>query len=143
MTASPVGIALVKSFESCRLVAYQDTGGVWTIGWGHTQGVKAGDTWTQAEADSWLTVDLMHAARDVNNAIRVGVTQNQFDALVSFQFNTGGLTQEECHLRTYLNAGQIALAAGQFVMWDHDATGKELAGLKRRRLAEMQLFLKG
>ena len=143
MTASPVAIALVKTFESCRLVAYRDTGGVLTIGWGHTHGVKIGDTCTQVQADSWLYDDLAIAAAGVTRAIRVGVTQNQFDALASFQFNTGGLTQKECHLRDYLNEGKITLAADEFPRWDHDATGREVPGLRRRRLAEMQLFLKG
>src|SRR3990167_7938116 len=89
MKTSPAGIALIQHFESCRLEAYQDEGGVWTIGWGHTEGVCSGDVVTQHQADILFEQDLEWFERGVDRLVRVPLTQGQFDALVSFAYNVG------------------------------------------------------
>lgn len=141
MTYSPRCANFVEVWESLQLAAYQDPGGVWTIGWGHTKGVRQGDKCTPSQAGAWLRDDMDDAATGVRSAIHVALTQWQFDALTSFQMNTGGLTRPVCTLRSLLNAGQMAAVAEQFVRWDHDATGHVLAGLLRRRNEERIMFL--
>ena len=83
------GQALTESFEGCRLVAYQDQNGVWTIGYGHTQGVAAGMTCTQEQAQAWLLEDIQWAVSVVNSQVTVSLTQNEFNALVDFVYNVG------------------------------------------------------
>jgi lysozyme len=134
------GLELVKSFESCKLEAYKDGGGVWTIGWGHTGGVKEGQVCTQEQADAWLAEDLDQAESDVELYTRVELGQEQFDALVSFAFNLGGNALRKSTLLRKLNSGDTAGAAKEFPKWKFD-NGKEVAGLLRRRLAEQELFL--
>lgn len=134
------GIELIKRHESCALKAYQDTGGVWTIGWGHTgPDVYAGLTWSQAKADSTLVRDLANAENCIHSHVFVPLTQGEFDALVSFIFNVGcGAFRDSTMLRL-LNDSDYDGAAGQFRRWNHD-NGKELAELTRRREEERQLF---
>ena len=134
------GLALVKQYEGCRLVAYRCAAGVWTIGYGHTAGVHSGMTITQAQADAYLQQDIAKFEGYVNNPAYVPITanlnQNQFDALVSFAFNLGaGNLRKLCKGRT---AAQIAQAMTQYCK----ANGKVLAGLRRRRAAEQALFNK-
>lgn len=112
--------------------------GVWTIGYGHTAGVKPGQTITQAQAEEYLRQDCRKFERCVNDAAYVPITaqlnQNQFDALVSFAFNCGaGNLKKLCAGRS---AAQIAAAMPQYCK----AAGKTLAGLRRRREAEVSLF---
>lgn len=133
------GENLIKSFEQCRLVSYKDSGGIWTIGWGHTKGVHEGLTCTQEQADAWFEEDAQGAIHDVDVLVKVAVSQNQIDALVSFQYNTGGLHGST--LLSLLNAGNLAMAAEQFLRWDH-VSGKQVAGLTTRRKAERSLFLR-
>lgn len=145
---SPRGLGLVKHFEGLYLKAYQDTGGVWTIGYGHTGmrhmdgSVKAGRVITEAEADRLLEHDMIRAEVFVQRHVKVDLNQDRFDALVSFSFNTGGLIDEEGEptmiLRT-LNLGDFEGAARQFGRWVFD-DGRKLKGLVRRRHAEMLLF---
>lgn len=99
------GLALIKQFEGCRLVAYQCSAGVWTIGYGHTAGVYKGMKITQAEAEAYLLQDVAKFEKYVNNLSYVPFTdqlnQNQFDALVSFAFNLGqGNVKKLCTGRT-------------------------------------------
>ena len=134
------GLALIKQYEGCRLVAYRCAAGVWTIGYGHTAGVHSGMTITQAQADAYLRQDIAKFEGYVNNPVCVPITanlnQNQFDALVSFAFNLGaGNLRKLCKGRT---AAQIAQAMTQYCK----ANGKVLAGLRRRRAAEQALFNK-
>lgn len=134
------GLALIKQYEGCRLVAYRCAAGVWTIGYGHTAGVHSGMTITQAQADAYLQQDIAKFEGYVNNPAYVPITeqlnQNQFDALVSFAFNLGaGNLRKLCKGRT---AAQIAQAMTQYCK----ANGKVLAGLRRRRAAEQALFNK-
>lgn len=139
MTYSKAGLALTERFESCRLSAYQDQGGVWTIGWGHTAGVKLGDTCTQDQADSWAAEDTQTAANDVNELVKVDLTQGEFDALVDFVYNLGGGAFAGSTLLRRLNSGDYQGAADLFTEWDHIG-GTVVAGLLRRRQAEVSEF---
>ena len=137
------GLALTEQFEGCKLTAYQDQVGVWTIGYGHTgPDVVAGLTITLEQAQALLARDVSSAATCVNNVVAVELNQLEFDALVDFVFNLGtGAFQGSTLLRD-LNAGDFAGAAAQFDAWDH-AGGAVVAGLLRRRQAETALFNKG
>jgi lysozyme len=133
------GLALTMQFEGCKLMAYQDSVGVWTIGYGHTGNVKAGDTITESQAEDFLKADLATAERNVNSQIMGELTQNQFDALVDFTFNLGGGALAGSTLRKMLNAGDYEGAAKEFLRWNK-AGGRVLPGLTRRRQAEVDLF---
>jgi lysozyme len=136
---SPTGVGLIKSFESCKLTAYPDQKGVPTIGWGHTAGVKLGDTCSQAQADSWFLDDTHWASLEVIRTIDVAITQNQFDAVVSLVFNIGSGNWASSTLRRLIN-GHSPEASQEFLKWDH-VNGAPDAGLLRRRKAEQALFL--
>lgn len=134
------GLALIKQFEGCRLIAYQCSAGVWTIGYGHTAGVHKGMKITQAQADEYLKQDVAKFEKYVNNPSYVPFTdklnQNQFDALVSFAFNLGqGNVKKLCTGRVM---NQIPSAMQQYCK----AAGKTLPGLQRRRKAEATLYNK-
>lgn len=145
----PQGLALIKRFEGCgrtrkdgRFEAYPDpgTGGdPWTIGWGSTgRGIARGTVWTQAECDLRLERDLIRYAADVARALGDAPTsQGQFDALVSFHYNTGAIAKAT--LTKLHRAGQFDAAAHEFGKWVQ-AGGKPMAGLVRRREAEARLY---
>lgn len=145
----PAGIALIKQFEGCArrrgdgmFEAYPDpgTGGdPWTIGWGATgKGIGPGTVWTQAECDARLEADLTRFAREVAQALDgASTSQHQFDALVSFHYNTGAI--RKATLTRLHKAGDHAAAALEFGKWVH-AGGRRLAGLVRRREAEAALY---
>ena len=141
-TTSQAGIDLITSFEGCRLTAYQDSVGVWTIGYGHTSGVYQGMTITEEEAIAFLRQDLKTAENAVNSNVTYGINQNQFDALVSFTFNVGTGNFTSSTLLKKLNAGDVNGAANEFDRWIY-AGGQVLEGLVRRRAAEKQMFLSG
>ena len=140
MNLGAAGEALIESFEELRLAAYLDQRGIPTIGYGHTAGVKMGDTCTKDQADAWLAEDAQAAANGVEKSLQVFCTQNQFDALVSFTFNVGVGAEAHSTLAKLMNAGDIQGAADQFLVWDH-VNGVPNAGLLRRRQAERALFL--
>lgn len=140
MRHSQTGLALTERFEGCRLVAYQDQVGVWTIGYGHTRGVHEGMTCTQAQAEQWLIEDYAISEAHVNAHVTVPITQGEYDGLVDFDFNLGGAALAGSTLLRLLNAGHPDQAANEFEKWDH-AGGKVVAGLLRRRLAEKSEFL--
>jgi lysozyme len=143
MQYSKQGLQLTESFESCRLTAYQDIKGIWTIGWGHTgPEVVEGLVWTQNQADSQLVVDLQRAECMVNTCVTVDLTQGQFDSLVDFAFNLGCNAEKGSTLLKLVNENDMTDAANEFEKWDH-ASGVVVAGLLRRRLAEKQEFLGG
>jgi len=145
----PKGLALIRQFEGCARLrrdgmveAYPDpgTGGEpWTIGWGATgPGIGPGTVWTQQQCDARLESDVARHARDV--AIALGdapTTQAQFDALVSFHYNTGAIARSTL-LRRHL-AGDYRAAAEEFARWNR-AGGRVLKGLVRRRAAEARLY---
>jgi len=147
MKTSAAGIAIIKREEGLRLRAYLCQGKVWTIGWGTTvypngRRVRPGDTCTVQQAEEYFAHDIVAFEARVFSMIRVPVTQNQFDALVSFAYNVGdgkdGLLTST--LLRLLNAGDYAGAAGQFKRWNL-ADGKVSQGLIKRRATERDLFL--
>ncbi|QBO35708.1 LysM peptidoglycan-binding domain-containing protein [Periweissella cryptocerci] len=135
------GRKLLQQFEGLRLQAYQDSVGVWTIGYGHTQGVKRGMIITPAQANAYLDADVKTHAAGIYQYIRVKLNQNQFDALVSFHFNLGPHILKGTWLLDYLNQGKWTAASAQMLRFNR-AGGVVLLGLKRRREAEVALFLK-
>ena len=139
MQLSDSGVDLIKNFEGLRLSAYQDSGGVWTIGYGHTGGVKAGDLITQGQAEALLRHDTGWAQDAVRQQVHVPLTQDQFNALTSFTFNLGAAALQSSTLLSKLNAGDYAGAQAEFGRFVH-AGGRVLQGLVRRRAAEADLF---
>jgi GH24 family phage-related lysozyme (muramidase) len=138
MKTSKRGIDLIKEFEGCRLAAYRDAVGVLTIGYGHTRGVYSGQTITQEKADVLLLEDLDQYERNVMSWNYIYAwSQNEFDALVSFAFNIGSIDQ----LTGYGKRAKKILP-DKMLMYCH-AGGQTLAGLKRRRERERELFLEG
>ena len=133
----------IKTAEGLRLTAYKDGGGVWTIGYGHTgSDVREGLTIPLSEAERLLTRDLRVAEGHVNDAVKVKLTQNQFDALVSFVYNVGGGAFRSSTFLKLLNAGDYEGAANQLPRWNKD-NGKVVNGLTNRRHEERELFLRG
>lgn len=140
MGISDKGIEFIKKFEGCELKAYQDSVGIWTIGYGHTQHVRRGDMITLSTADGLLRNDLAFVEQVIASSVSVSLTQNQTDALTSFIFNLGGEKFKSSTLLKKINSGDNEGAAGEFLHWDH-AGGKELQGLLQRRKAERDLFI--
>ena len=143
MTPSKNCYDLIKEFEGCKLEAYPDPathGEPITIGVGHTGGVKLGDVITQEQADEYLVNDVAYSAKAVNQMVSGKITQNQFDALVSFAFNLGTGNLRNSTLLKKLNKDDFENAADQFLVWNK-AAGHVMAGLTRRREAERALFL--
>lgn len=139
---SAAGLALTKQFEGLELKAYQDSVGVWTIGYGHTGAdVKPGLTITEEQASVLLAADVAWAVTCVNKSVKSAINQNQFDAMVDFVFNLGCAAFGQSTLLRMVNAGDFVGAAGQFLRWNK-AGGKVLAGLTKRRQGEMALFQK-
>ena len=139
MKTSHKGIALIKEFEGLRLKAYKCPGGVWTIGYGHTAGVKPGMTITEEQAEQFLKEDLIVFERAVNNQ-NLSIDQNQFDALISLIYNIGiGNFQKSTLLRkARVNPNDNSIM-DEFLKWVY-SKGRVLPGLQRRRLAEMKLY---
>lgn len=133
------GLALIKEYEGFEAQAYLDTGGVPTIGYGHTRGVTMGQTCTPEQAEVWLEADLESAEKDVQRLVKVPLTDNQYAALVSFTFNLGGHQLSKSTLLRLLNAGDYVGAGGQFKFWIYD-NGKKRKGLIKRRAAEHALW---
>ena len=139
MKTSPKGIALIKEFEGLRLKAYQCPGGVWTIGYGHTAGVKPGMLISKAQAEEYLKADLIAFERYLNG-LGLALNQNQFDALISFIYNVGtGNFSSSTLLRKVRANPQDNSIMDEFLRWVY-SKGRVLPGLQRRRLAEMKLY---
>lgn len=136
------GLTLTESSEGDRLVAYQDPGGVWTIGYGHTgQDVHEGLVWTAEQCEQALIQDKARAREAIKRYVKVPLTQNEFDALEDFDFNVGEGNFRGSTLLKKLNAGDFSGAADELTTWDH-VNGKVVLGLLRRRQAEKALFEK-
>jgi len=148
---SPAGIALIQRFESCarplgdgRFAAYPDPGGKdgrpWTIGWGSTgPDIDASTVWTQLECNARFTRDLQRYVAEVVAALDgAPASQGQFDALVSFHYNTGAIRRATLTRRH--KSGDYVGAAREFGKWIY-SDGRRLAGLVRRRAAEASLYL--
>lgn len=138
MMTSTKGIELIKQFEGLKLTAYRDPVGIWSIGYGHTKGVKEGDTITREEAERYLRDDLATAEHAVSIYDSVyHWNQNEFDALVSFAYNigAGGIRQV-----TGSGSRDKETIAQKMLLY-YNAGGKKLVGLVRRRQAEHDLFV--
>jgi lysozyme len=137
---SDIGLKLLTTFEGCELNSYDDSVGVWTIGYGHTAGVVPGMSITQEKAEELLRQDLEQFESFVADLAEVELSSDQFSALVCFCFNVGPEAFRESTLRRLLNEGNFEGAAQQFLRWNK-GDGKPMLGLTRRRLAEQALFL--
>lgn len=146
MHVDSAGIDLIGQFEGLRLDAYDDGVGVWTIGWGATvypngQKVKKGDKITLDQAKQYKAHDLAKFEKAVNDAVKVSLNQNQFNALVSLAYNIGVSAFTNSTLLKRLNEGGYGAAADQFLVWIN-AGGKRMQGLVNRRNKEREVFLK-
>ena len=139
MKTSPKGIALIKEFEGLRLKAYKCPGGVWSIGYGHTAGVKSGMVITERQAEEYLKADLI-AFEKYLNGLGLAINQNQFDALISFIYNvgTGNFSSSSLLRKVRVNPLDNSIM-DEFLKWVY-SKGRVLPGLQRRRLAEMKLY---
>ena len=142
MNISNKGIELIKKFEGCRLKAYQDSVDVWTIGYGHTEGVYEGMEISQHQADIMLGSDLVKYANYINEYVTVSLNPNQFDALTSWVYNLGPGNLKSSTMLKVLNEGSYDDVPFQIKRWNK-AGGKVLKGLVRRREAEAELFATG
>lgn len=152
MQISNNGIAIIKNFEGLRLNAYADSAGVWTIGYGSTRyhdgkAVKPGDKLdNESQADALFRNTFSQYENAVNDFVKVPLTQNQFDALVSFTYNEGPYALKSSTLLQKLNGADYTNAADAFLLWDKitdPKTGKKvvLNVLTQRRRTERELFL--
>jgi lysozyme len=141
MKTSSQGIDLIKSFEEFMPTAYQDVGGVWTIGYGFTEGVKEGDTITQEEADARLAQELEEVENYVTSVCKVTPTQNQFDAMVSLAYNIGIGNFKVSSVLADHNKSDFKDACKAFMLWNV-VKGNVVVGLTKRRYEESQLYSK-
>ena len=139
MNISAEGKALIKKFEGCKLEAYRCAAGVWTIGYGTIKNVERGQTITQQEADEMFNHEMKEYETYVNTAVTVPLSQNQFDALVSWVFNLGNGNLQASTMLKVINSGDHAGVPAQIKRWNK-AGGKVLDGLIRRREAEALLY---
>ena len=148
MTPSQACIDLIKSFEGCKLTAYQDVAGVWTVGWGTTgQGIGPSTVWDQDQADAQLDERVFLAGMGVRSVVTVPLSQPQFDALTDFVYNLGVGSLRKSTLLRLLNQGQYAAVpqqlyreeSGQQAGWIY-ADGQIQPGLVRRRQAEIAMW---
>ena len=139
MKCSLEGLSLIKKFEGCKLKAYKCSAGVWTIGYGHTEGVKEGDTCIQEEAEKLLRGDIFKFEEYVEDNVTVELDQSQFDALVAWTFNLGPGNLRESTMLKKLNNQEYKSVPFEMRRWNK-AGGKTLDGLIRRREAESLLF---
>lgn len=140
MNISRNGIEFIKKEEGLVLNAYLCPANVWTIGYGHTNGVKKGDKITEEQAEDFLVNDLLYSERVVNKMVKVKLNQNQYDALVSFVFNVGSGNFINSTLLKKLNTGanndEICAELRRWVF----SKGKKLPVLVARRQRECELY---
>lgn len=142
MKTSKDGLDFIQDVEGCKLFAYLDTGGVWTIGVGHTgPEVVKGLSCTMEQVTKWLAEDVREAEDAINRLVKVPLTQNQFDALVSFVFNVGVNAFKGSTMLQKLNGKDYVGASNQFPRWNKD-NGRVITGLTKRRLLEQSVFQK-
>ena len=139
MNTSPKGIALIKEFEGLRLKAYKCPGGVWTIGYGHTDGVRPGMVISERQAEDFLKAEPIAFEKYLND-LRLAINQNQFDALISFIYNVGTGNFSSSTMLRKVKANPLDNSImDEFRRWVY-SKGRALPGLQRRRLAEMKLY---
>jgi lysozyme len=144
MNISENGINLIKKWEGFKSKAYQDSVGIWTVGYGSTgANIGPNSKITESEAIDMLKIHIQGVETAIRSRVKVTITQNQFDALCSFLYNigTGKFNENSCTLLRLLNQGNYRGAAEEFPKWNR-AGGKILQGLTNRRLDERELFLK-
>ena len=139
MKTSEEGLELIKSFEGCETTAYQDSVGVWTIGYGHTKGVEEGQTCSIEDAETMLSDEMVEYEGYINNMVKVELEQHEFDALVAWVYNLGPTNLGESTMLKVLNDGQFGRVPDEMRRWNR-AGGQGLQGLVRRREAEALLF---
>lgn len=159
MHISDAGLGIIKEFEgyvqalpngdcvAYRCVVGRRNGqpiydGKWTIGWGCTEGISQGMVWTRDQAEDGLRREVEKAERNVTRCVTVPINQNQFDALVSFDYNCGDGALASSSILRRFNAGDVQGAASAFSMWTGSNGVKNVPGLVRRRAMESGLFLK-
>jgi lysozyme len=147
MKMSETGLELLKEFEGLRLKAYRDAAGIWTIGYGTTSAagvgiIKGGMLISKAEAENMLRRSLASYERAVSNSIKVEISQQQFDALVSFAYNVGIEGFRRSSVLRHVNARDFDRVPQSLSLWIK-SKGKVLPGLVSRRAREAKLFVKG
>ena len=139
MKASQTLIDAIKRFEACSFTAYRDSVGVWTIGYGHTAGVKRGDKIGMYQAEQFLREDLEKFEAVANKCKRIS-TQGRYDAILDFIYNCGPANFEKSTLKKYIEGGMETWECQeQFLRWVN-AGGKKLGGLVSRRIWEANRF---
>ena len=139
MRASQTLINQIKKFEACVLTAYKDSKGVWTIGYGHTAGVKKGDKITLYQAEQLLKEDLAKFEVEANKCKRIS-TQGRYDAILDFIYNCGPANFNSSTLKKYIEAGKATWEIQeQFLRWVNSG-GRKLGGLVTRRIWEANRF---
>lgn len=142
MRISENGKIFIKNFEGLRLKAYKCPAGVWTIGYGHTgSDVKENMIITKEQAENLFNLDILVHSNNVSKLVRVNLTQNQFDALVSFEYNVGYGNFLKSTLLKKLNAKDYTGASQEFEKWVY-SNKKRIDGLVKRRQKEKELFLR-
>ena len=139
MKISEDGLELIKKFEGCETTAYQDSVGVWTIGFGHTKGVEEGQTCSIEDAESMLADEMDEYEGYINNMVKVELQQHEFDSLVAWVYNLGPTNLSESTMLKVLNGGQFDRVPDEMNRWTR-AGGEILEGLVRRRQAESLMF---
>jgi len=147
LTTKVSAAKVIAQFEGLELKAYQDSAGIWTIGYGNTRNpytglpIKQGDKITKKEALDWLRITTASVEADVKRLVKVPINTNQRLALASLVFNIGAGAFARSTLLRLLNSGaDKAAVAAQFLRWNR-AGGKVIPGLTKRRKAESELFL--
>jgi lysozyme len=140
VTADEIAFFALKKLEGCRLAAYQDQGGVWTIGYGHTgPEVRAGLIWTQAQADARLILDLTRFSRGVRGLVQIGIGAHRMAALFVFAFNVGLGAFSGSTLLKAVNAGRWDEVPRELLRWNKIG-GIPNRGLLARRQAEIDIW---
>lgn len=140
MTISQGGLELIKAYEGLRLTAYKCPAGVWTVGYGHTAGVRPDMEIDEEDAEALLLSDIQ-PIEELLNVLGINFRQEQFDSLVSWVFNLGaGNFRNSTLLARITSDAKDEDITDQMVRWVN-AGGKPLVGLKKRRIAEANMFL--
>lgn len=143
MRASEKAIELIKKYEGLRLRVYRCPSGLLTIGYGHTRTAVPGLAINKEMAEILLEEDLRECEKVINDLVKVPLTQNQFDALVSFVFNVGARKFGSSTMLKKINEGRLREAGDEFLKWTKARQPgglKELEGLRRRRKEEREIF---
>ncbi len=142
-TPSSLAAQIIEQFEGRRYDAYLDSGGIPTLGIGHTgKDIHMGMTWTDAQIDAALAADINEAQTGIRKLLNKQLSEKSMAGVTSFVFNLGLQALASSHLLQCINSGDYLGAARAFIVWDHVAS-QEVKGLLIRRLKEAALFLEG